>query len=174
MKKLWMVLVLVFCMLAASCGNQETALESGKLPEVHNAVKEAYGENYIPSMELDENYLSSVMGIPAEDIKDFVAEGPMMSTHIDMFVGIEAADGKAEEVEQAMQAYLDMQIENAMMYPMNVPKLKATRILRVDQYVFYVCLGAYDEAGLEETAAEKYYGEQVEIGLTAIHDTLGK
>ena len=52
MKKLWMVLVLVFCMLAASCGNQETALESGKLPELHNAVKEAYGENYIPSMEL--------------------------------------------------------------------------------------------------------------------------
>ena len=83
-------------------------------------------------------------------------------------------EGKAEEVEQKMQAYLDNQVQNAMMYPMNVPKLKATQILRVDQYVFYVCLGAYDEDSLDETAAEQYYKEQVEIGVKAIHDTLGK
>lgn len=174
MKKLWMAIVLVICMLAASCSSGETTVESGKLPAVLEAVKTAYGENYIPSMALDETYLSEVVGIPAEDIKNFVAEGPMMSTHIDTFIGIEAEDGKAEEVEQAMQTYLDNQVQNALMYPMNVPKLKATQILRVDQYVFYVCLGAYDEEGLDETAAEQYYTEQVEIGLKAIHDTLGK
>ena len=134
MKKMCMTIVLVICMLAASCSSGETTVESGKLPEVLEAVKAAYGENYIPSMELDETYLSEVMGMPAEDIKDFVAEGPMM----------------------------------------NVPKLKATQILRVDQYVFYVCLGAYDEDSLDETAAEQYYKEQVEIGIKAIHDTLGK
>ncbi len=174
MKKLWMAIVLVICMLAASCSSGETTVESGKLPEVLEAVKSAYGENYIPSMALDETYLSEVVGIPAEDIKNFVAEGPMMSTHIDTFIGIEAEDGKAEEVEQAMQTYLDNQVQNALMYPMNVPKLKSTQILRVYQSVFYVCQGAYDEEGLDETAAEQYYTEQVEIGLKAIHDTLGK
>lgn len=174
-KAIWTVLLCVCALVMASCGDSgNKKAESGKLSAVHEAVKSAYGENYLPSMDLGEAYLKEVAGIEMADVKEFVAEGPMISAHIDMFIGIEAAEGRADAVEGKLKEYLDAQIENMMTYPMNVPKLRASQIVRVDDYVFYVCLGAYDEESEDEAQAQKFYEDQVQIGVQAIHDTLGK
>lgn len=174
MKRIGIILLCVCLLMVSACGG-EKKVESGKLQSVYDAVKSAYGENYLPNMMQEKIYLTEVMGIKEEDIKEFIAELPMISMHVDMFVGVEAASGKGEDVEKAMQQYLEMQLENALMYPMNVPKMKTARVVRVDDYVFFICLGAYiDDMDADDTTVEKYYQEQVDIAEKAIHDTLGK
>ena len=177
MKKFFAMLMVV-CMLAVSAcsGNGGGAkVESGKLGDVHTAVKTALGDAYIASMPYDMMYLTEVVGLTEADIKEFVAEGPMMSAHIDTFIGIEAAEGKGEAVEQALQAYLEVLKSDAFMYPMNVAKVETAKILRVDDYVFYICLGGYHE-NMEATEEEckAFYTEQNELVEKTIHDTLGK
>ncbi len=172
MKKIILVLC-VMLMVVSGCGS--TKDNSGRLTEIYNKVKEAYGENYLPSMTFEKEYLTEVMGVPEADIKEFIAEGPMMSAHVDMFVGIEAVDGKAQEVESALQTYLEGQQQNMMMYPMNVSKVAAAKVVRVDNYVFYLCLGGYvDDETLDDTAQQTYYEQQNEIAEKIIKDILGK
>ena len=162
MKKIILVLCVI---LMAVSGCSSTKDNSGRLTEIYNKVKEAYGENYLPSMTFEKEYLTEVMGVPEADIKEFIAEGPMMSAHVDMFVGIEAVDGKAQEVESALQTYLEGQQQNMMMYPMNVSKVA----------VFYLCLGGYvDDETLDDTAQQTYYEQQNEIAEKIIKDILGK
>lgn len=174
-KTVWIVVLCLCTLIFASCNDSgNSKAESGKLTDVHEAVKKAYGENYLPSMDLGEEYLKEVVGLDMADVKEFVAEGPMISAHIDLFIGVEAAEGKAAAVEEKLKQYLDAQIENMVTYPMNMPKLKASQVVRVDDYVFYVCLGAYDDDATDEAQAQKFYEEQVKIGIQAIHDTLGK
>lgn len=169
-------IILVLCvLLMAVSGCSSTKDNSGRLTEIYNKVKEAYGENYLPSMMFEKEYLTEVMGVPGDDIKEFIAEGPMMSVHVDMFIGIEAVDGKAQEVESALQTYLSNQQQNMMMYPMNVPKVAAAKVVRVDNYVFYLCLGGYaDDETLDDTAQQTYYEQQNEIAEKIIKDILGK
>lgn len=169
-------IILVLCvLLMAVSGCSSTKDNSGRLMEIYNKVKEAYGENYLPSMMFEKEYLTEVMGVPGDDIKEFIAEGPMISAHVDMFVGIEAVDGKAQEVESALQTYLEGQQQNMMMYPMNMPKMAAAKVVRVDNYVFYLCLGGYaDDETLDDTAQQTYYEQQNEIAEKIIKDILGK
>ena len=62
-----------------------------------------------------------------------------------------------------------------MMYPMNVPKMAAAKVVRVDNYVFYLCLGGFaDDETLDDTAQQTYYEQQNEIAEKIIKDILGK
>ena len=66
------------------------------------------------------------------------------------FIGIEAADSAADDVETALNAYRDGLLENSLQYPMNLPKIQASQVVRHDNFVFFVMLGAPDDASLEE------------------------
>ena len=76
--------------------------------------------------------------------------------HPDLFIGIEATEGNAEAVEAALQAYQEYLINDSMQYPMNLAKVSACQVLRYDNYVFLVMLGAINEdmdASDDEAAA---------------------
>ena len=99
MKRVVAVMMVLSLMVAALAGcqkesdNSDVKVESGKLQEIHEAVKNAYGDNYIPSMPYDEVMLEDLFGIKQDMAKEIIAEGPMMSAQVDTFVGLEAADG---------------------------------------------------------------------------------
>ena len=116
------------------------------IKEVHSAVKEEYGEDYIPSMELSLDELVQRTNIVKENVEDFIAESPMMSTHIDEFIAVKAVEGKGDEVGETLEAYRDYLNENALQYPMNMEKVKAAKVIKHGDYVFFTMLGKFDES----------------------------
>ena len=147
---------------------EEAGEVDARLTEVYEAMKEAYGENYLPSMQLDDVMLSEVYGINMDNVESFIAEAPMISAHVDTFIAIKAKEGKADEVEAELNAYRDDQINNAMQYPMNEAKVKASQVVRKDDYVFFVMLGQIPDETVSDTAA--FAKEQIQIGLDKIEE----
>ena len=111
------------------------------LGKVYTAVKEAYGEKYVPGMMFDEAMLEGTFGISKDQYDSYVAEGPMISVHVETFVGIKAKEGKAGDVAKELEAYRKKQIEEAVQYPMNMTKLEASQVITHGDYVFFVMLG---------------------------------
>ncbi|MBR5558968.1 MAG: DUF4358 domain-containing protein [Oscillospiraceae bacterium] len=139
-----------------------------KLTQLHEGLKEAYGENYLPSMPLDETMMSEVIGINMENVESFIAEMPMMSAHVDTFIGIKAKEGKADQVEEELKAYHNNIVENSMQYPMNEGKVKASQVVRKGDYVFMMMLGQIPDETITDTAA--FGKEQMQIGLDKLEE----
>lgn len=152
---------------AESEENDETAGETGTednaeisdelLGKVYAAVKEAYGEKYVPSMMFDETMMEGTFGITKDQYDSYVAEGPMISAHVEMFVGVKAKEGKAADVAKALEDYRMSQLDGAIQYPMNMPKIEASEVVTHGDYVFFIMLGSPDmeaEEQGEEAALE--------------------
>lgn len=127
------------------------------LTEVHQAVKEACGENYIPSMAYDEEMLANTFGLEADLYDSYIAEGPMITVQVEQFVAVKAKEGKGDQVAEKLNAYRDNLLNNSMQYPMNLPKIEASQVVQEGDYVFFVMLGSptmeAEEQG-EEAALE--------------------
>lgn len=146
---------------------QLTAKE--QLEKVHSAVKSAYGDDYIPSQPFEIKQLSEMYGITTDNIEEFIAEGPMMSTHIDTFIGVKAKEGKVDEVEKEMVAYKDKAVADSVQYPMNIAKVNAAQVIKEGDYVFFVMLGAFDEReSPTEDEQLKFAQEEVNKAVEAI------
>lgn len=128
---------------------------TGQLAEAYDAVREAYGETYLPNAAIPADFLQEIYGINPDDVVQIVAEQPMIGFHPDLFIGIEAKDGSADAVEAALTAYQEQLLADTMQYPMNLAKISACKVLRYDNYVFFVLLGAVNEdmEASEEDAA---------------------
>lgn len=132
-------------------GTQATVQETTEakvevdLSELQKKVQEAYGENYIPSADYDEQAMNDLFGITKDMYQEYIAQGPMISVHVDTFVAVKAAEGKADAVEEALKAYRDKQINDSVQYPMNLPKVNSSQVVRHGDYVFFVMLGTPSE-----------------------------
>ena len=154
-----------------SQNQEDTSTEEAKEPalaDVVQAVKDAYGENYIPSMEITQQELADVCGITTENIEEVIAEGPMMSGHVDRLFAIKAVEGKGEDVEKEVAAYQKVLQEDTLMYPMIIAKVQSSQVVRHGDYVFFVMLGAFDEESTTEEAQQVFADEQTKIGTDAI------
>ena len=179
--------ILVLCLAAAmiltsftACGSdsssaegsgqaQEETVKEPALEDIAQAVRDAYGENYMPNTPLDEEMLSSIYNINMDDVEEFIAESPMISAQVDILIAIKAKDGKADGVEKALTEYRDYAINNSMNYPMNVAKVETAQVVRHGDYVFYLILGAYNEdMEASEKDAVAFAKEQVQIGVDTI------
>ena len=170
--KRWMcVMLALLCVLSLGACSKKEEKKEVNLSEVHQAVKDAYGEAYYIDMALDAEMLDTMLGLKEDMYEEVIAEGPMMSAQVDMFIAVKAAEGKADEVEKVLNDYRDYQINDAFQYPMNMVKVQASQVVRHEDYVFYVLLGEIpfeaeeqgDEAILE--AAKK----GVQIGVDVIN-----
>lgn len=140
------------------------------IEEIHKAVQDAYGEDYIPNMPYDAQLFSDIFGVTDEMYDSFIAEGPMISTNVDTFVAVDAKDGKGEEVEEALNQYRTHLQEDSMQYPMNMPKVQAASVVRHGDYVFFVMLGVIPMESLDEgdEAALQAAQENNQIALDVI------
>lgn len=170
------LLLLIALLLLVGCSskpNTDGNDQGGKTVAINDVlakVKEVYGEDYIPSMPVDEAILIDLYGINKDDIKSFAGELPMMSTHIDTFIAIEANAGKGDAVAAALKAYKENQVTSGIMYPMNMAKLNAAEVVQHGDYVFFVMLGAFDE---RDQASEEdqltFAKEQTQKGVEAVN-----
>lgn len=151
----------------AGSSNEEVS-DDEALNTIHQEIKDAYGETYIPSMLYDEQTLTQMFNVDAEWCESYIAEGPMISAHVDTFIGIKAKPDMADSVEKALTEYQDMLIENSIQYPMNQLKVEASQVVRQDDYVFFVMLGQIPEDIEEESAGLEAAKESNQIAVDII------
>lgn len=107
--------------------------------KLEEAVAQALGDNYYPQ----ENMPSvEDLGITADMYTDFVYSVPMISVNVDTLIIVKAAEGKADDVKAALDAYRDMNINNSMQYPMNISKVQNSIVEQFGDYVAFIQLGA--------------------------------
>ncbi len=151
----------------------EAVVTEVELQNVLTAVKEAYGENYIPSMDFDAQMLSDFFGISEDMYEEFFAQGPMISAHIDTFIGVKVAEGQVDAVVDALEAYKTMQQDATMQYPSNMPKAMTAEVVTYDDYVFFVMLGTpsteAEEAGEEEALESAKESNQIALDVIATY-----
>lgn len=154
--------------------NNTSASSTVALSTVLDAVKNAYGENYLPSMDLTAEDLKTRFGLNADDYTEAIGQVAMMSTQVDTFVAVHAKESKAENVVSALNAYRDDLVNNSMQYPMNIPKVNASKVYQKGDYVFFIMLGAFapDDLLADDPAAVTFHEEQNQIAIDAIDKTL--
>lgn len=160
---------------SAESSQEEAVKEKPSLEAVHQAVKEAYGDDYLPSMAIDGETLESVYGISPELYDEFIGEVPMISAQADAFIAIRGKEGKGKEISGLLEDYKENLLENTMMYPMNLPLAEAARIVEEGDDVFLVMTGTNEAYGQAETEDEmlKIAEEQIDIGVKAIEKCYG-
>ena len=152
LRRLFLTAVMVLTAAAMTgCGGNDDkdktesdAQANVSLSDITEAVKKAYGEDYIPDMEYDDIFIKETLGLDEDDYEQIVAEGPLVSFHIDNYIAVKAKSGKGDLVEQKLNAYRDYLINDTMMYPVNAVKIQASKVVRHGDYVFFICLGTVD------------------------------
>ena len=144
------------------------------MEELRAAVEEVLGENYWPNSAIEADVLAEVYGITEDMYDDYFGEMPMISVNVDTLIIVKAKEGQAEAVEDALNAYRDTQINDALQYPMNVGKVQASQIEAIGSYVCFVQLGADvdEEMDQGEDAVIKKCQEANEAALDAIRNRL--
>lgn len=140
------------------------------LTSVLNDIKEAYGDNYVPNSELDAQMLEDIVGLTPDLYDSAVAEMPMISTFVETFIGVKASEGNGDQAEQILNEYRDRLVSDTMQYPMNIAKIQASEVVRHGDYIFFVMLGAPDDAAMEQgdEAALQSAIENNQIAVSAI------
>lgn len=154
----------------------EAADPAETLNKIHEDVKAVFGEEYIPSMAFTDEEMKNFLGIDPTWCEAYVAEGPMISAQVDMFVAVKAKPEHTQEVKDALLEYQRYLKEDSFQYPTNVPKVNASKVVDYGDYVFFTMLGMIpmevEEQGDEAIAAKAEEFNQSVIDV--IENVLGK
>lgn len=167
MKKLF-VMMMVSLILLSAC-TKKAVYDKADMDAAVEAVKEAYGEFYGPSNPIEAAMLQDIMKVKAEDVVEFYAEGPLMSTSVDTLIIVIAKEDKIETVKKALEDYKYYLEHDAFNYPMNMAKISASQVVVKGNVVAFVLLGKYDdrtEATDEQRAV--FASEQIQLGVDAL------
>lgn len=152
----------------SSQGGEEN--KDGTVNKIADAIKAAYGENYLPQMPVEAEMASTVFGLEEGSYTEFFAETPMISAQVDTLLIVKAAEGKAVDVKAAVDAYRQRLLDDTMQYPMNVPKIQASQVVQNGDYVAFILLGGYDETLETDEQLLQYAEEQTKIGVDAFNN----
>lgn len=138
-----------------------------ELDEIRNTVAGAY-EDYVPSMPYEKEQITDIFGVDASWYDAVVAEGPMMSAHVDTFLAFHATEGNQENIKTALETYKEFLVNDSMQYPMNMEKVKAATILEEGDYIYFIMLGFIDDTIEDEGERLTAFEEQNAIAVEAI------
>lgn len=157
-------------MVACSPKKDESGGKEADINEIHKAVKEELGEDYIPSMALNAEELENLTDVDSDEVEEFIAEIPMMSTHVDTFIAVKAKSEEADEVEEDLEEYREYLNEEALNYPMNLAKVKAAKVVRHGDYVFFLMLGGFDMESDPDSSEALEFAEAEVAKVEAVID----
>lgn len=123
--------------------------------KVYSAVKDAYGDDYLPSMRLEEDEIKARYGISSKWYTSAIAEVPMINVHVDTLVIVKAKNAESKKkIKKALVDYRKSLIDDTNQYPMNQLKIQASKVYVKGSYVCFFMLGTLD-AGQEEKEESK-------------------
>ena len=146
----------------------EASTQKGKktpsIQKVYNAVKKAYGDDYIPSEKVSKKELKERYGISSKWYSAAIAEVPMIS------VKAKNAASK-KKIRSALKKYREKLIQDTCQYPMNQLKIQASKVYVKGNYVCFIMLGTISNKQ-EEQSEDKViaaYKKQNEKAVKAIN-----
>lgn len=146
----------------------EETTDEVTVDSIVTAMKDAFGNTYLPNMPLDEEMFIGMTNISKDLFTEFYAEVPMMSAQVDKLFVVKAAEGKVAELAAAMEAYRTNAIENDRNYPINIPKLEKSVVETRGDYVIFYMLGGYTEEKVEN--ADTLEPEELEKAETELNN----
>lgn len=139
---------------------------------ISTVLHNTYGDNYLPSEQLDAQTVNSLFNLEDGDYDAFYAEVPMISVHADEVYIFKAAD--TTKALESLNKYRDAKMNQSMQYPINMPKTAASQVYDFGNGVVgYFVLGGYiDDADIEadETKSRDYYASETQRGIDALAD----
>lgn len=179
--KIKKIIAIVLCVAALQtmmigCNKKGGDMKSGKLTAMHQAVIDVYGDKYIPTLQYAGEQLKQVFNIEIGDCKEIIAESSGDKVYVDTFIGIEAQKDKLETIEKTLQEYKKKVESDAAEFPATLAKAKASVVLKVDKYVFFLMVGDSQKIDEQKTdeAKLKVAQEQVNLAVEAIKKTSKK
>lgn len=144
--------------------------EDNTVNKIAEAIKAAYGDDYLPDMPMDGEMINTFFGLEPDLYTEVFAETPMISAHPDTLLIVKAAEGKTEEVKLKLDAYRERLVNDTMQYPMNLPKIQASQVVVNGDYAAFILLGApNDDMDASEEEQAKFAEEQEQIGIDAFN-----
>ena len=141
----------------------ETVDHAQMIQNVAQALKETYGNLYMPDMQMqnDELYMKDLLGLEASWYDAAYVEVPGMSFGVDKFIMIHPTEGNLENVQNALKNFSETQISDAHQYPINLTKLQAATVETIGDYVCYMIFTGTvgDMMFDDDTAAIQAYKE---------------
>ncbi|MFZ2539008.1 MAG: DUF4358 domain-containing protein [Oscillospiraceae bacterium] len=172
-----LVLVLSVSFMAG-CSTPSKKAASGQLEAVYeNVMQKVFGEDD-PRLIRNEDaaQIEEFYGLKADMMEAFIVANPMMNVHVDTFIGIEAVEGKSQEVAKLLNVYKDKIIADREAFPYlpdHLPKAKAAQVITVDNYVFYLSLGVVGE-NVNDTNMQESMDKEVQKAVDAVNEILKK
>jgi hypothetical protein len=162
-------LLLVFSALIALSGcTSSNVYTVNDLDAVVFAVKEEFGDDYYPSMEIPESLLLEVYGIDVSRVEAYYAMGPMFTMNVDTMLVFIAQEDYIDELHAALIAYQNYLINDSFQYPMNFLKVEASKIYVKDNLLAFVMIGGFTM----DFEDESFYENESQRALSAIRSVL--
>lgn len=137
---------------------------------VLEAVRAAYGEDYLAGAELPAEVLEAQYGLTPDMYTEARGETAMMSVHPDTVIIVRAAEGRADDVEAALTAARRKKVEDTVQYPVNIPKTNASQVLRNGDYVAFLLVGApLANADVNEEDIVRHFEDEIGKGVEAFN-----
>ena len=145
------------CSQKNQSGTDAEPVQNSPEPDaVYEAVKAAYGENYLPNMRLTDEEIEVRYGISSDLYSSAIAEVPMISTHADELVIVKAKNDSAKKkIKSALAAHQKRLKEDTFQYPANQLKLQASRVYVKGDYVCFFALGTISNAQSQQSDESK-------------------
>ncbi len=142
--------------------------EESSVKKIAQAIKDAYGENYLPDMEVPKELVDTTFGLEKDSYTDVFAETPMISAHPDTLIVVKAVNGKTGDVKAKLEKYRDYLVNESLQYPGNIAKVNASQVVANGDYAAFILLGAINEnEDASEEEQKKFAEEQTKIGVDA-------
>lgn len=139
------------------------------LSKVYNAVKKAYGKDYLPDVRLKKNQIKEIFGVSDSWYSGVIAETRMINIQAEDIVIVKAKNANAKKkIKNALNSYRKNQIEQERNY-VNYEKRLASRVYVKGNYVCYICLGTVDKTDKSEEELVEAYKKEVAKAVDAIN-----
>ena len=165
-KKTFVLLCALLLLLLTACAGAPAPDYTPE--EILDAVREAYGDNYLPDSAMDETYITDVLGIDLTQVDAFAGEMPMISLQADRVLILKAKEGKGADVETDVLDALDEIKAQVSFYPMSMAKANAAKVVRHGDYVCLLMVGAPDDTSETDEEAAAFAEEQVLLAVDAV------
>jgi len=178
-KKILAIALAVVMVVSTGCTKKDdnaNQFNDVSLTDIHTAVKDTYGENYLPDMTLGGEEMKQMFGLEEEWYDEAIAEVPMMSGNVDTFIAVDAKDDHVEDVQNALTAYQTTLKEDAMQYPLNQLKIQASQVKTYGNKVFFIMLGtlSFEEEEQEEDQVVASFEAQNQRAIDTIEGLVVK
>ena len=160
--------ILVLVIVMAGCSFQQVSSSNDySAEEIVSAIREAYGEDYLPDTEIPEEMSRETFGIDMTLVDEIKAEMPAIGFHPDRVIIVKAESGKGEVIETALNAAKESMIQESIQYPMNQAKVNACQVVRHGDYVGFLLVGAPDDTSEDDMTAAQFAEEQTAKAVRA-------